>query len=178
MTVLTTLAIMMLAMWAASFYLRKSLIYLRAAEPAWERLYSATMASLSDSAMPEKAVSFAVAATMCTGCGCLTTQALLDSLMRKFKRKSVFRRDAMLETMTTEQRERFDAVVINAMYYDSLRVPFRGFLARRLVFPWLRQAAEGTDKLALDMRASTLAKSSRKAIESRPEGRKLLVHSH
>lgn len=173
MTVAILMAAIIVIYAATSLYVRKATKYLEASDAPWDRLYEAAKRVISDSEMPQEMAVFSAAAVTCAGCGCLTRQVLWDA----FRARLGFRRNAKVDAepkMTTEQRKNFSAVVVNAIYYDSLRAPLSGFLLRKLVFPWLRAASEG---LAPAKKRSVvqMTKASTTAIRHRAEGRKILV---
>lgn len=154
---------------AESFYLKKASTYLRASDAPWDRLYDAAKEVVADQHMPKEAVGFAAATVLCAGCGCLTRQFLWDAVTR---RSEV--RPTKSMKMSEAQRAVFAKVVINAIYYDSLRAPFSGFLLRRLVLPSLKTASEGTTP-ARRVEVARMVQSSRDAIGHRPEGKRLLA---
>ena len=172
MTVVFAMAALIALYWAASFYVKKAHSYLDASEAAWDRLHRAAEEVVSDPAMPDKAAAFAAATVMCAGCGCLTTQLLIDKMLLKFRPKQPRRKGGRFG-LKDQQAPAFNRVVVNAVYYDSLRAPIRGFLLRRLAFPWLRAAAEGAAPVRKTS-VSMMAKASATAIRYRKEGRELL----
>jgi hypothetical protein len=176
MTVLAILISIAVMVFAVSAYVHKAREYLAAARAPWERLFEASKSVIPDMRMPDRAVGFTAGAVMFAGCGCLTRSILWDAITKRRVPPSK-EADAIWESMTREQREAFSRVVINATYYDSLRAPLSGFLVRHFVCPWLRSASEGTAH-PTKKRVAQLAASSRKAMVSRSEGKKLLALAH
>lgn len=172
MTVALIMAALVAIYAAVSFYIRKATQYLDSSDAAWDRLFHAAEKVISDPAMPQPMANFSAAAVMCSGCGCLTRGVLVDAFLAKIGvRKRVPSREPNL---TPEQQSNFASVVVNAIYYDSLRAPLSGFLMRRLVFPWLRAASIG-EAPARRSTVTRMAKSTRTAISHRAEGKKLLA---
>lgn len=170
MTVVLTMAAIIAFYAGASLYVRKASAYLAESDAPWDRLYTAAQRVISDPDVPQEMANFAAATVMCAGCGCLTHRILIDAFLGKINLKSRPPRQPMQD----RPPEHFIAVVVNAIYYDSLRAPLSGFLLRRLVFPWLRAASTGE----APARRRTVAKmvtSSKAAISHRPEGKKLLA---
>jgi len=172
MTVVFIMIAIMALYAATSFYVRKATEYLAASDAPWDRLYHAAETVISDPDMPQEWANFSAAAVMCAGCGCLTQRILWDAAKAKFTRKK--RRNGGEPQLTDKQREQVASVVVNAIYYDSLRAPFSGFLLRRLVFPWLRAASQGKAP-AKNSNVSSMVKSSKAAIRDKAEGKKLLM---
>lgn len=172
MTVAAVMAALILLYAGASLYLRKASEYLKASEAVWERLYDDAKMTISDQKMPNAVAGFAAAAVFCAGCGCLTRQLLIDAFQRRFLRKKV--NDAPPDDMTAEQKSLYASIVVHAIYYDSLRAPISGFLLRRLVFPWLRAAAED-EAPPRKGKVAQMAAATRQAIKGKPEGEKLLA---
>lgn len=171
MTVALTMAALVAIYAAASFYLRKAKQYLEASDAPWDRLYHAAEKVIADPTMPQGMANFSAAAVICSGCGCLTRSVLLDAFLCKIGLRK--RANGREPDLTPEQQAMFNDVVVNAIYYDSLRAPFSGFLMRRLVFPWLRAASVG-DAPARKSTVRRMATSTRAAISHRAEGRRLL----
>lgn len=173
MIVATTMAALIAGYAAASLYVKKANAYLNASDAPWDRLYNAAKEVIEDPEMPQEAAGFAAATVLCAGCGCLTRRFLADAFLRRFTMNPQ-KPTASHTAMSEAQRGSFAKVVVNAIYYDSLRAPISGFLLRRLVLPGLKAASEGTSP-ARKVEVARMAKSSRDAIEHRPEGKKLLA---
>ncbi len=179
MTVLVILASAIFAAWAFGRYVDKARQYLDASMVAWDRLYDATQQAMADDTMPHAAVGFGVASVMCSGCGCLTTRILFDWATGKIQgKKASGSPPTSLDGMTPQQKALFSTIVSNALLYDSLRVPFRGFVLRRLVFPWLETVASDPQAAPGKRQVAEIAASTRRAIAERPEGRRLLELAH
>lgn len=172
---MTTIAVMafLIALYAAvSLYVRKATEYLELSSAPWDRLHAAAKEVIADQTMPQPAAVFAAAAVLCAGCGCLTRQILVDAFTGRLHRKL----DGPLpeHKLTPEQMSVFARVVVNAIHYDSLRAPFSGFILRRLVMPWLCDAAENPPMPSQTQVAHIVA-SSKTAIAHKLEGKKLLA---
>lgn len=172
---MTTLAVMivLIALYAfASFYVRNASKLLVRSKAPWERLHHAAEEVISDPNMPQSAAAFAAAAVLCAGCGCITRQLLIDAFTGRLRR-SVGPKPQQRQ-MTAKQTQMFSRVVVNAIYYDSLRAPLSGFVLRRLIMPGLKKASESASpkpKVGVDR----IVASSTTAIEHKPEGRKVLA---
>lgn len=173
MTVVIAMLAIIALYWAASFYIKKASEYLEASEAAWDRLYDAARQVVADPTMPNKAAGFATASVMCAGCGCLSRQLLQDRIAAGL-RIGRPRPHGEKPKLTDEQWSIMNKVVVNAIYYDSLRAPLIGFLLRRIAFPWIRAASEGRAPVKR-AGATMMAESSATAIRHREEGRKLLA---
>lgn len=171
MTTLVVMVLLVAAYAAVSFYLRKANQYLALTDAPWDRLHAAAKKVIADDDMPHQAAVFAAAAVVCAGCGCLTRQILIDAL--KFGRS--WKPTAPQPKLTAEQQHNFSQVVMNAIYYDSLKAPLSGFLLRRLVMPWLQLAAENRMPEPPKQRVAGLVASSKAAIEHKPAGKKVLA---
>lgn len=179
MAVLITLSLVILAVKAVSIYIGKAREYLIDAGSAWDRLFVAAKQVIQDDSMPSRMVGFAAAAVICSGCGCFTTRLLIDHFSgRTSRRQDDIDLEAMLAGLSAKQRETFFSVVVNMIYYDTLRTPFRGFLVRRFVFPWLPAAADGLSFTPARSAVSELVESTRRTIETRSEGKRLLHLAH
>jgi len=175
MTVVVILIAGFTISWLANGYFKKANAYLVESEGVWDNLFAAASKTVKDPTMPQQAVGFAAASVMCTGCGCLITQILLDWAMSPFRRdKAASERNPFAE-MTADQRATFGAVVANALLYDALRAPVRGFLVRRIVMPWIDQLARDPSFKPRRSKMTAAATSTRRAIAERPEGKKLLA---
>lgn len=180
-TALLALFIALVAMMViSSIYVRKATEYLRASEAPWDRLYESAKTVIRDPKMPRELVAISAASVMCAGCGCLTIRILFDHFLRSARRDAARKahRDCVYEGLTLEQRAAFSRVVTNAIYYDSLRAPFFGFLLRRLVSPWLRAASEEKEFVPERGRVASMAESARTAISHRREGKRFLQMAH
>jgi hypothetical protein len=172
---MTTFAVMivLVALYGlASFYFRNAGKLLARSKAPWDRLHHAAEEAISDPDMPQPAAAFAAAAVLCAGCGCITRQLLIDAFTGRLRR-SVGPKPQQ-DQMTPEQAQLFSRVVVNAIYYDSLRAPVSGFFLRRLIMPGLKKASESPSpkpKVEVDR----MVASSTAAIEHRPEGRKVLA---
>lgn len=176
MIVALILAALVIVYAACALYLHKASKYLDNSDAVWDRLYLAAKNVIENPAMPDGAASFAAAAILCAGCGCLTRSFLLDTISRAFRLARTDSDSAPPFVLPKALRKEFSAVIVNAIYYDSLRAPFSGFLLRRFVAPWLQAAAEGQ----VANRRATVAQmvvTSRHAIEHRREGRRLLAYN-
>lgn len=172
MIVAACMAALIAIYWGASLYVRKASAYLEASDSVWDSLYLAAKKVIEDPAMPREFAGFAAASVICAGCGCLTRAILVDSALSVFRRRK--KREKSWPEVSPEQAAAFDAVVLNAIYYDSLRAPLSGLILRKLTVPGLRAAATGQAK-ARRTTVKRIARSSRTAIEHRIEGRKLLA---
>lgn len=173
MTVVFAMLAIIALYWGASFYLKKATQYVAASEAVWDRLYAAAQEVVSDPDMPDRAASFATASVMCAGCGCLTRQLLQDKILASLGLRKL-RTNGSKPHLSDEQWKVMNKVVINAIYYDSLRAPLMGFMLRRIAFPWLRAASEGRAPVKR-AGATMMAAASVEAISHREEGRKLLA---
>lgn len=172
MIVLCAIGILIAAYAGGLLYVSKAREYLTASEKVWDDLYDAAEAMVRDPEMPGGMVGFAAASVMCAGCGCLTGQILRESIRRIWKKRPLERRPAD-PRVTDAQRAAFARVVALAVYYDSLRAPFLGFVLRRLVMPWIVDAAGG--KPAPKRKLALAAEASRHAMNDKPEARKVLA---
>lgn len=171
MTTLAVIIFLVAAYAGTSLYVRRASRYLSSSNAPWDRLYAAAKEVISDETMPQQAAAFAAASVLCAGCGCVTRGILFDAFTGRLGRRG--RRGKPEPRMTQAQRALFSRVVINAIYYDSLRAPFSGFLLRRLVMPWIHEASENPKPRP--KRVAQFAASSKEAISHRPEGRKILA---
>jgi hypothetical protein len=170
MTTLAVMAFLIAAYWMTSRYFRTARRNLEMSSAPWDRLYSAAKEVISDADMPQSAAAFAAAAVVCAGCGCVTRGILLDALTGRLERRPARSKPPM----TREQKEVFSRVVVNALYYDSLRAPVSGFLMRSLVMPGLKAASESAHPKPR-VRVAQIAASSKEAISHRSEGKKILA---
>jgi len=172
MIVLSAIALLFAAYFGFSLYIRKARQFLDRSQRVWDDLYETAGKIVGDPDMPGGMAAFAAAAVLCAGCGCLTVQILRDYLTGAFAKR--LRQVRPLDyRLTDEQRALFARVVGLAIYYDSLQAPFMGFLLRRLVMPWLADAAQG--KPVSKRKVAVAAESSREAIGEKPEGRRVLA---
>lgn len=177
MIIITAFLVGIALLWAWSFYSRKALQYLKNSNAIWDRLYAASKAVVEDPMMPREAVGFAVASVMCAGCGCLAGQILRDHFLRNSRKRSGGSANAppLWREMTESQRLLFSKVVTTAIFYDCLRAPVLGLLVRRVVFPWLSSVVNGDAKPPVTHGVQEIVTSSRRAIASRPEGKRALA---
>lgn len=174
MIVLTIMLAIIAFYCAASFYVKKATQYLEASDAPWDRMFKAAKELIADDRSPDPMAWFAAGAVMCAGCGCLTRQVLLDALLSKFRKQRPQPISLLQDaSISREQKDLFAKVVINAMYFDSLRAPLSGFLLRKICYPWLKAASEGS----IPPRRGPLrimAQASKEAIEHRKLTQKIL----
>lgn len=168
MTIMIVLFAILLTYLSTALYIHKANQYLAASKEPWDRLYEAAKDVIGDSEMPTEAANFAAAAVLCAGCGCLSRQVVLDSVFARKIPKSPRKRE-----MTDSQRKSMAKVVVNAIYYDTLRAPLSGLIVRKFIFPWLRAASQG-QAVPHTRGVRRLASSSREAISHRSYGRRIL----
>lgn len=172
MTTLAVMAFLIAAYWATSYYISRATHYLSLSQAPWDRLYASAKEVIADDDMPQPMAAFAAAAIVCAGCGCVTRGILLDAFRGRLRNPEP--QSSPEVHLTPEQAALFSKVVVNMIYYDSLRAPFSGFLLRRLIMPWLKKASEGTSPKT-PARVAQFAASSKEAISHRSEGKKILA---
>lgn len=175
MTVMVILAMLVMAMAAFGRYVRKAREYQLASEKVWDRFYEAAKSVVEDTAMPKEAAGLVGALVLCAGCGCFATRALFDWAIQ-FKRSPVARKGALYEKMTLAQRSAFFEVVSSAMLYDALQVPLRGFILRRIAYPWLDAAGGDPRRLKpIQRNVALVTDAAWEVAEKKPEARRALA---
>lgn len=171
MATLVVMALLVAVYAAASYYLQKANQYLALTDAPWNRMYVAAKQVISDEEMPQRAAAFAAGAVLCAGCGCLTRAILFDAFTLRRARKPSRPQDKL----TAQQEHVFSQVVMNAIYYDSLKAPLSGFLLRRLVMPSLRELSENRMPDPPKAQVADIVESSTKAIKHSTEGKRVLA---
>lgn len=171
MSILILLLAVAIAITALSKYLTKASEYLDASVAPWDRMYVAAKAAIDDETMPQRAVNFAIAAVVGAGCGCITSQVLIDTITGRLSRRSRRSTSTAYDEMTPAQRKIMADVAVNAIYYDSLRAPMRGFIVRRICMPWLKGASEGASSARRKSAVVEIMESASRVIEDRASTR-------
>jgi len=175
MTVMIILAALIVTMASFGRYVRKAREYQLVSERVWDRFYEAAKAVVEDRTMPKEAAGLVGALVLCTGCGCFATHALFDWLVQ-LGRKPVSRRSALYEKMTPAQRSAFFEVVSSAVLYDALQVPLRGFILRRIAYPWLDAAGGDPRRIKpIQRNVALVTDAAWEVAEKKPEARRVLV---
>jgi hypothetical protein len=174
--ILASFVAMLVLIWAWGRYTKQAVKYLKNSEVIWDRLFVAARRVIEDPDMPREAAGFAVAAALCSGCGCLSVQIVADRLA------SAIGRDRFSDTGSSftrkldhEQRVTFGRMVALAIFYDTMRAPITGFIVRRLILPWLSSVANGDAAPPMLHGVGEATVSARRAIEARPEGKRALA---
>jgi hypothetical protein len=156
---------LLLAIWVALVawtYLKRSLEYAIASELYWRRLAANSRRLLSDDDLPDEIAEMVHSLMLVAGSGFMTTTVLKDAVRGRLgipEPKS----SRLLESLSPRQRSEFVHVVADALLYDSLQVPLRGFLFRRFL-GWLVIISDRPESTADPAQVTPVLSSAKTAV--------------